>query len=161
VQDSSRLHPSARKVQDALERLGYPHRVVEVDETTRSAEEAARTIGCEIGQIVKSLVFRGRESGEPILVLASGSNRVDVGKLEALAGEPVEKPDAKFVREHTGFAIGGIPPVGHTGDLEVYIDEDLLRFDEVWAAAGTPHHVFPIAPQELVELTGGRTAATA
>ncbi|WP_243638060.1 YbaK/EbsC family protein [Rubrobacter taiwanensis] len=155
-----RLPPSAQRVQEELKSRGYPHRVVETEETTRSAEEAARAVGCGVGQIVKSLVFRGRDSGRPILILASGANRVDVAKIGKLAGEPVEKPDAKFVREHTGFAIGGVPPVGHPERLQTYIDEDLMRYGEVWAAGGTPNHVFRLAPNELADMTGGKVAVT-
>ena len=108
-----------------------------------------------MGQIVKSLVFR-RGDGAPLLVLASGANRVDEGKLEALVGTQVGKADADFVRAATGFAIGGVPPAGHPSPIETLVDEDLLAFEQVWAAAGTPRTVFPVAPTELVELTNGR-----
>ena len=104
-------------------------------------------------------MFRGKSSGRPLLALVSGSNRVDEKKLAALAGEAVEKADADFTRQHTGFAIGGVPPLGHTAALLTFIDEDLLQYAEVWAAAGTPHAVFRIAPADLVRASGGRTAA--
>lgn len=138
--------------------LGHP--VSTFPEGTRTAADAAAAIGCEVGQIVKSLVFR-RASGAALLVVASGSNRVDEAKLEALAGEPVGKADAAFVRAATGFAIGGVPPAGHASPVETIVDEDLLAFDEVWAAAGTPRTVFPLTPAELVEMTGGRVADVA
>ena len=115
-------------------------------------------MGCTVGQIVKSLIFRGKDSGKPLLALVSGSNRVDEKKLSALAGEAVEKATPDFARQHTGFAIGGVPPVGHTEAIETYIDEDLLQYEEVWAAAGTPHAVFPIRPADLVRASGGQTA---
>ncbi len=116
---------------------------------TRTAQDAAAAIGCEVGQIVKSLVFR-RPDGTPLLVLCSGANRVDEGALG------VEKADAAFVREHTGAAIGGVPPFGHPEPLETVVDSDLMRFDVVWAAAGTPTSVFPIEAAHIVRLTGGR-----
>ena len=136
------------------------HRVSTFPEGTRTAGDAAAAIGCEVGQIVKSLVFR-RASGAALLVVASGSNRVDEAKLAALAGERVGKADAAFVREATGFAIGGVPPAGHDAPVETIVDEDLLAFEEVWAAAGTPRDVFPLTPSELVAMTGGRVADVA
>ncbi len=138
--------------------LGHP--VSTFPEGTRTAADAAAAIGCSVGQIVKSLVFR-RASGAALLVVASGSNRVDEARLEALAGEPVGKADAEFVRSATGFAIGGVPPAGHTAPVETIVDEDLLAYEEIWAAAGTPRTVFPLSPDELVALTGGRVADVA
>lgn len=126
--------------------------VREFPEGVRTAVDAARAVGCEVGAICKSLVFRRRDDGAPLLVIASGANRVD----EAALG--VAKADADFVREVTGAAIGGVPPFNHPRPIETVIDEDLLAYDEVWAAAGTPTHVFPIAPAVLVERTGGRVA---
>jgi prolyl-tRNA editing enzyme YbaK/EbsC (Cys-tRNA(Pro) deacylase) len=149
------LSSSAAKVQAALQTMGLDCQVVELPGSTRTAVEAAQAVGCTVGQIVKSLIFRGKASQRPLLVLASGSNRVDEKRLAALAGEPVEKADAEFTRLHTGFAIGGIPPVGHTEPITTFIDEDLLTFGEVWAAAGTPHAVFRIAPPDLVRASGG------
>lgn len=132
---------------------------MELEKTARSAREAAEALGVSVGQIVKSLVFRGARSGRPILVLASGPNRADEGVVSALAGEPVEKADAAFVREKTGFAIGGVPPVGHTELSAVTIvDEDLLRHETVWAAAGHTHVVFGLPPARLPEMTAGRVA---
>jgi len=152
------LSSSARKVQQALQSLGLDLQVVELPGSTRTALEAAQAVGCQVGQIVKSLVFKAKRSQRPILVIASGQNRVDERLVEALIGEPLGKADADFVRERTGFVIGGVPPVGHTERLETYIDEDLLQYDEIWAAAGTPHAVFRLTPEDLVKMTGGEVA---
>ena len=138
--------------------LGRP--VSTFPQGTRTAAEAAAAVGCEVAQIVKSLVFR-RAGGDALLVLVSGRNRVDERKVEALVGEAVGKADAAFVRSATGFAIGGVPPAGHPSPLETLVDEALLEHDEVWAAAGTPRTVFPIAPRDLVGLTGGRVGDVA
>ena len=153
------LHVSAKRVQDALQACGLNCRVAELPQSTRTAAQAAQAIGCQVGQIVKSLVFRGAASGQAILVLASGANRVDEQALSDLVGETVEMADADFVRAQTGFAIGGVPPVGHLRRLVVFIDEDLLQYETVWAAAGTPHAVFEVAPGELVPIAGGRLVA--
>ena len=155
---SEELSTSAMKVQAALTALGLECLVSELPGSTRTALEAAQAVGCTVGQIVKSLVFRGKGSGKPLLALVSGSNRVDEKKLAALAGEAVEKADADFTRQHTGFAIGGVPPVGHAETIETYVDEDLLQYTEIWAAAGTPHAVFPIRPADLVRASGGKVA---
>ncbi|HSD21902.1 MAG TPA: YbaK/EbsC family protein [Anaeromyxobacter sp.] len=152
------LHPTAQRVQDALAARGLANEVVEVAASARTAAEAAAALGCEVAQIVKSLVFRGRESGRAILVEASGANRVSEEAVRALLGEPIERADPAFVREQTGFAIGGIPPIGHARELVTLVDEDLLRFDRIWAAAGHPRAVFPLTPGELVAMTGGRVA---
>lgn len=152
----SELSPSARKVQDALQAQGLQLEVVELPASTRTAVEAAQAIGCQVDQIVKSLVFKAKRSESPVLVLASGGNRVNERRIEALIGEPLGKADAEFVRQQTGFAIGGVPPVGHVQELETFIDEDLLNFDTLWAAAGTPFAVFRLAPGDLVKMTGGR-----
>lgn len=150
------LSSSARKVQDALNALGISLDVVELSSSTRTALEAAEAVGCEVGQIVKSLVFKAKRSERPILVIASGKNRVDEKKIETLIGEPLGKADADFVRLHTGFVIGGVPPLGHTERLETFIDEDLLEYLEVWAAAGTPNAIFRLNPKDLARMTGGR-----
>jgi len=155
------LKPSAQRVQAALSARGLDLQVVELEVTARSAAEAAAAVGCQVGQIAKSLVFRAGSSGRAVLVIASGANRVDLKRVEALVGEALEKPDADFVRAETGFAIGGIPPVGHDHPLLTVIDEDLLRFDRIWAAAGHPNAVFALTPAQLVELTSGRVARTA
>lgn len=138
--------------------LGHP--VSTFPEGTRTAADAAAAIGCDVSQIVKSLVF-ARASGEPLLVLASGRSQVDEGKLERLVGEPVGKADAAFVRAATGQAIGGVAPAGHPQPIETLVDEDLMGLDEVWAAAGTPRTVFSLTPAELVVLTSGRVADVA
>ncbi|HVO18974.1 MAG TPA: YbaK/EbsC family protein [Anaeromyxobacter sp.] len=155
------LKPSAQRVQAALSARGLDLQVVELEVTARSAAEAAAAVGCQVGQIAKSLVFRAGSSGRAVLVIASGANRVDLKRVEALLGEALEKPDADFVRAETGFAIGGIPPVGHDHPLLTVIDEDLLRFERIWAAAGHPNAVFALTPAQLVEMTGGRVARTA
>lgn len=155
----SELSPSAKKVQHALTALGLPLEVVELPGSTRTAVEAAQAIGCQVGQIVKSLVFKSKRSQRPILVIASGINRVDEKKIEALIGEPLGKADAGFVRQHTGFVIGGVPPVGHLQPLETYIDEDLLQYEEIWAAAGTPHAVFRLQPKDLEQMSAGRVVS--
>jgi prolyl-tRNA editing enzyme YbaK/EbsC (Cys-tRNA(Pro) deacylase) len=138
--------------------LGHP--VSTYPAGTRTAADAAAAIGCDVAQIVKSLVFRKR-SGGALLVLVSGRNRVDEAKVGALVAEPISKADAAFVREATGFAIGGVPPAGHAEPIETLVDRDLLSLGELWAAAGTPQTVFPIAPEELVRVTGGRVADVA
>jgi prolyl-tRNA editing enzyme YbaK/EbsC (Cys-tRNA(Pro) deacylase) len=155
------LKPSAQRVQDALLARGFQNQVQELTETARSAAEAAAAVGCTVGQIAKSLVFKGRQSGKAVLVIASGANRVDLAKVQALLGEPLDRAEPDFVREQTGFAIGGIPPVGHAAPLVTVIDEDLLRHERIWAAAGHPNAVFPLTPDELVRLTGGQVATTA
>ena len=155
------LKPSAQRVQDALTERGLGERVQELPTTARSAAEAASALGCQVGQIAKSLVFRARSSGRAILVIASGANRVDLARVEAVLGEPLDKADADFVRAETGFAIGGVPPLGHARPLLTLLDEDLLRHERIWAAAGHPQAVFPLTPEELVRLTGGRVARTA
>ncbi len=147
------LPRSARRVQAALIERGLPADIHRLADSTRTAPEAAAAVGCELGAIVKSLVMRGVRSGEPVLALVSGANRADVTVIETALGEPVERPDADYVREITGYSIGGIPPVGHPRALPTLLDEDLLRFETVWAAAGHPHAVFPIAPATLAQTT--------
>jgi prolyl-tRNA editing enzyme YbaK/EbsC (Cys-tRNA(Pro) deacylase) len=142
-------------VLDALTALGLTVQILELSESTRTAAEAAKAVGCNVGQIVKSLVFRGAKSDRPVLVLASGVNRVNEKKIEAHIGEPVAKADANFVRVRTGYAIGGVPPVAHKEQLLTLIDSDLLAFPTLWAAAGTPNAVFRITPSELVRATAG------
>ena len=161
MNESEAISSSAARVQAILARAGGDHRVVRFAETTRTAEDAAVAIGTTVGQIAKSLIFRGKTSDRPVLVIASGANRVDEKAVAALVGEPIGRADPDFVRTHTGFAIGGVAPVGHLTPPVTLIDEDLLRFTEIWAAAGTPYAVFRLAPAELVPLTGGRVAAVA
>ena len=153
--------PSALRVPAVL---GDGFRVLEFPASTRTAAEAAQAIGCTVGQIVKSLVFRisnGAASGRALLVLVSGANRVDTGKLAGLLGGDVVMGDPKFVRATTGFAIGGIPPLGHAQPLDVVIDSHLLALDSLWAAAGHPNSLFPLTPDELRRMTGGRVADVA
>jgi len=155
-QEFHQLSSSAQRVQEALKVLGLELQVVELQETTKTSADAARAVGCEVGQIAKSLVFRGQKTQRPILVIASGSNRVNEKRVGELISEPLGKADADFVRQKTGFVIGGVPPVGHAEKLEIFIDEDLLRYSEIWAAAGTPNAVFKLTPSDLVRMTEGR-----
>jgi prolyl-tRNA editing enzyme YbaK/EbsC (Cys-tRNA(Pro) deacylase) len=149
--------PSALKVQAVL---GPELQVLEFEASTRTSEEAATAVGCTVGEIAKSLIFRAAD-GRPVLVIASGANRVDEKKVRALLGQKIERADPDFVREATGFVIGGVPPVGHASPSIVLIDGDLERFAFVWAAAGTPNAVFRIAPGDLIRMTGGRVAEVA
>ena len=150
--------PSALKIQAEL---GDRFQVLEFDLSTRTAADAAAAIGCEVAKIAKSLVFRAANSGRAVLIIASGVDRVDENKAAAALGERIARADADFVRESTGFAIGGVPPLGHKTKPIVLIEQSLMRFDEIWAAAGTPNAVFRLTPSDLVELTGGRTVAVA
>lgn len=150
------LRPAAQRVQSALRELGIEAEVRELPQSTRTAREAAEAVNVAVGQIVKSLVFMAGE--RPVLVCASGSNRVDVRKLAELVGAPVRQAAPDEVRESTGYAIGGVPPVGHTRSLRVLIDRDLLQYDEIWAAAGTPFAVFKTTPKDLLRMTGGEIA---
>jgi prolyl-tRNA editing enzyme YbaK/EbsC (Cys-tRNA(Pro) deacylase) len=150
------LSASAQRVQDTLTSLGHSEPVFELPIPVRTAADAAREVGCEVGQIAKSLIFRAQHTGRPVLVIASGANRVDVERLHVLLGEPIVKADPDFVREHTGYSIGGIPPVGHVHRIETLIDEDLLHYQRIWAAAGHPNALFPLAPADLVRMAGGR-----
>lgn len=154
---NQQLAKSAHSVQEALQKAGLKCTVLELQSSTRTAADAAKSIGCDIAQIVKSLIFKTKETGRPVLVLASGSHRVDEKQLESLIGEPIGKADGDFTREITGFAIGGIPPIGHKQTIDlIFIDQDLLKFDKAWAAAGTPHAVFCIGGKELATITKGR-----
>jgi prolyl-tRNA editing enzyme YbaK/EbsC (Cys-tRNA(Pro) deacylase) len=149
---------SVQRVQEALRSLGRGHEVVDLGLSARTAADAARAVGCRVDQIAKSLVFRLRDSGRPLLVVTSGAHRVDEAKVAALVGEPLERADAAFVRAETGFAIGGVAPIGHARPLMTLIDAHLLAFEEIWAAAGHPNTVFRLTPDELVTMTGGRVA---
>ena len=144
------------RVQAALAAAGVDTRIEEFPSSTSTAQEAAATVGTSVGQIVKSLVFLAGDS--PVVALVSGLNRLDPQRLAALRGAAIGKADADAVREVTGYSIGGVPPIGYPAPIPTYIDRDLLQYDVVWAAAGTPRHVFPIAPQELVRITGGSVA---
>ena len=155
------LSDAARRVQDALLAAGFANTVRELEVAVKTAAAAAEAVGCTPAQIVKSLVFQGASSGVPVLVVASGANRVSEAKLETLLGEPVRMGPPKFVREVTGYAIGGIPPVGHAQKLDTIVDAHLLTLDGLWAAAGHPNSLFPLTPDELVRMTGGRVAEVA
>jgi prolyl-tRNA editing enzyme YbaK/EbsC (Cys-tRNA(Pro) deacylase) len=150
------LSPSAQKVQDQIQALGFDYIVIEHAESTRTAQEAAERAGCQLGQIVKSLIFKGKDSGKPILVLTSGANRVDEKRISEYAGEAIGRADADFVRVVTGFAIGGVPPVGHLQKMETYLDEDFLQFETIWAAAGTPNAIFELKTKDLEKMTSGK-----
>ncbi len=153
--------PSVERVRAALAAAGHDARIVELSGAARTAQAAAGFLGCELAQIANSLVFRLVRSGAPLLVMSSGANRVDTARLEALVSEPVGKADAAFVRARTGFAIGGVAPVGHAESIRTLIDSDLARHPEIWAAAGHPHTVFRLDFGALVRLTGGMPAAVA
>mgnify|MGYP001105490663 CR=1 FL=1 len=150
------LSANAQKIQDALAALGMTLQVVELPASTRTAVEAAQAVHCQVGQIVKSLVFRAAHSERPVLVVASGANRVNEALIGQVLGEPIGKADADYVRLRTGFAIGGVPPLAHAEPLTIFIDQDLFQYAEIWAAAGTPHAVFCLTPAQLVAMTGGR-----
>lgn len=158
VEPQPALKASAQRVQDALAVRGFVHRVVELPDSTRTAAEAAQALGCTVGQIAKSLLFVGQQSGRGILVIASGANRVDEKALQALVGEKMRKADADAVRSLTGYVIGGVPPLGHAQPLAIYIDASLLPYDQIWAAAGHPKAVFALAGSELAAMTGGDVA---
>jgi prolyl-tRNA editing enzyme YbaK/EbsC (Cys-tRNA(Pro) deacylase) len=153
------LPESATRVQEHLKAQGSSARVVELPAGTLAAAEAARAIGCSVSQIAKSIVFRAAQSGRPVLVVASGSHRVDEAVIASLLGEPIQKASPDFVRESTGFAIGGVPPVAHQRPPVTFLDAHLLSLSTIWAAAGTPTTVFALTPEELVRLTGGRVAS--
>ncbi len=152
---------SLERVRQALADAGLESEIVELPESTRTAADAARAVDCQVAQIVKSLVFRGQESGRAYLVLTSGANRVDTAKLQAELGEAVKMADAEFVRQRTGFSIGGVAPVGHRQPVPTLIDRDLTQHDEIWAAAGTPNAVFRLSPAQLQQLVGDRLAEVA
>ncbi|MDH5410622.1 MAG: YbaK/EbsC family protein [Alphaproteobacteria bacterium] len=155
------LSTSAQKVQAALVARGFSFEVQELNQSTRTAAEAAAAIGCDVAQIAKSILFRGESSGRAVLVIASGTNRVDEKAVAELLGEQPGKADADFVRQQTGFVIGGVPPIGHDKPITTFIDEDILAFDTIWAAAGTPFAVFRLDPKSLATLTGGQVARVA
>ena len=152
---SEALSSSAQRVQDFLKAQDCAFQVRELDDSTRTAQAAADALECTVGQIAKSLVFVDQATGDPILVIASGSNRVDVKKIEEATGLVLEKADGKWVKKIVGFAIGGVPPVGHLQPLRTFLDPDLRQYDVIWAAAGTPHAVFALTPAELERVTNG------
>jgi len=153
--------PSVARVRKALDEAGLDAQIVELPGAARTAKAAAEFLGCDVGQIANSLVFRGGTSGQALLVMSSGAKRVDLDRLAALAGEPVEKADAGFVRGATGFAIGGVAPVGHCGPLRTFVEESLSAYSEIWAAAGHPHTVFRLTYQDLLRITRGAAVRAA
>lgn len=156
------LAKSAQSVQEALHKAGLSCKVVELSSSARTASDAAISVGCDIAQIVKSLIFKTKETEKPVLVLTSGSNRVDEKRIEVQLGESIVKADANFTRDVTGFAIGGIPPIGHKTPIDlIYIDEDLMALDDVWAAAGTPNAIFCLKSKDLLDVTKGTVVSVA
>lgn len=151
------MSKSLARVAAALKDAGIETEIREMGDT-RTAADAAAAVGCEVDQIAKSIIFRGEESGHVVLFLTAGGNRVDADKATALAGQPLGKADAALIRAETGFAIGGVAPVGHLSEIAAFIDPRLLEFDTVWAAAGTPRHVFAITPADLLRVSGARRA---
>lgn len=147
-------HPTALRTAQLLADAGIDTRVVEFEQPTRTSADAAAAIGCSVAEIAKSIVFRGERSGQAIVVVASGDNRVSEAKVAALVAEPLARADADFVRSATGYAIGGVAPLGHTQPVKLLLDEDLQRFETIWAAAGTPFSVFALTPAQLRQLTG-------
>ena len=155
------LPAATLRVQQALAERGVETTIVYFERAARTSAEAAAAVGCRVDQIAKSLVFRLANSGAPLLVIASGANRVDEARVAGMVGEPLGKADADFVRAHTSFAIGGVAPLAHPAPLATLVDEHLLKWERIWAAAGHPHTVFPLTPAELVRITGGRVVAVA
>jgi prolyl-tRNA editing enzyme YbaK/EbsC (Cys-tRNA(Pro) deacylase) len=155
------LPAASVRVREALAARGLETTIVYLERAARTSAEAAAAVGCRVDQIAKSLVFRLAPSGAPLLVIASGANRVDETRVGALLGESLGKADADFVRAHTGFAIGGVAPIGHPAPLTTLIDEHLMAWERIWAAGGHPHTVFPLTPAELVRITGGRVVPVA
>ncbi|PQJ62771.1 YbaK/EbsC family protein [Photobacterium angustum] len=153
---SKELKSSSLKVQEFLSRNGQDFVVQEMPSSTRTASDAAESIGCTVSQIAKSVIFKHGETGEPVLVVASGSNMVCADKVKEATGIVLTKADASFVREKVGYAIGGVPPVAHNSSVHTILDKDLNQYSEIWAAAGTPNSVFKLNPQKLGELTQGQ-----
>ncbi|MGE5615440.1 MAG: YbaK/EbsC family protein [Bacillota bacterium] len=149
------LSRSARKIQDLLTSRGAECEVVQLPASTRTSAEAAAAVGCSVAQIAKSIVLRTAQSDKAVIVVASGVNRVNEAKVAGYIGEPIRKADADFVREKTGFVIGGVPPIGHAEPIDTIVDEDLMKLGDVWAAAGTPNSVFKVSAENLLALTGG------
>lgn len=152
------MSKSLKRVRAALEAAGIAYDLREMEASTRTAQEAADAAGCALDQIVKSIIFRGETSGHVKLFLTAGGNRVSDAKASAVAGEPLGKADADLIRAETGFAIGGVSPVGHLNPVSAFLDPRLMEFDLVWAAAGTPRHIFSIDPKVLPDLTGATIA---
>ena len=156
---TEKLPDSAQAVQQALKSKGIDARIVVLPQSARTAKDAAAAVGCQVDQIAKSLIFRRTDTNQPVLVIASGSNRVDEQLVSAYLNAEIVKADADFVRSSTGFAIGGIPPLGHRNPIQTLVDQSLFQHDLVWAAAGTPNAVFSLNPHRLVEITNGQVVA--
>ena len=154
------LPDTAQRVADLLDAMGHDRPVIMLPETGKTSAEAAAGLGCSVAEIAKSIVFRRLSDDAPVMVIASGANRVDVAKVEALTGA-VGKADARFVKERIGFAIGGVCPIGHRGKTHILVDEDLMELEIIWAAAGHPHAVFSLTPKQLLEMTGAAAADVA
>lgn len=157
--DTRPLPASAQRVQQALAEAGLAARVIELALAARTSQQAADALGIAVGQIAKSLIFRAEPSGRAVLVIAAGDRRVDEARIAAALGEAIGRADPTFVRAHSGFAIGGVAPLAHAQSMVTFVDASLRRFDVVWAAGGTPHCVFPIAPADLLRVSGGAEIA--
>lgn len=153
---SKRLKNNIQRVQNELQRLGFSYQVIELPKTTHTALDAAKALSCQIGQIAKSIIFKTKSTNQPILVIASGLNQIDEEKIAKHISESVEKAEANFILEKTGFIIGGVPPLGHLKKIKTFIDEDLFQYEEIWAAAGAPNAVFKFKPQDLIKMTDGQ-----
>ncbi|MBO1111245.1 YbaK/EbsC family protein [Bordetella petrii] len=160
AESATPLPESAQRVARLLQDLGHEHAIVILPQTGKTSAEAAQGLGCQVAQIAKSIIFRRRADNVPVLVIASGVNRVDETKVAGLVGE-LAKADARYVREMTGYAIGGVCPIGHAVKPAMLIDQDLLQYDTLWAAAGHPHAVFRLSPRQLVDMTGAPVADVA
>lgn len=154
------VRDSSKRIQDLLHEHKLGLKVIEFKEPTRTSQAAANVIGCEVGQIAKTLIFKGKSTGKPVCIIASGKNRVDEQKVAHHIGEEIEKPDAQFVKKHTGFVIGGVSPIGFEFDIKPLIDEDLMVYQELWAAAGSPYSVFQLSPTDLQKITQGQVVST-
>lgn len=153
---SDKLTSNAQKIQNILNELGFSIEVKELPDSTRTSSDAAKALGCDISQIAKTIVFKGVETEKPYLVIASGSNRIKEKKIEKFVKEKIKKAGADFVKNKTGFSIGGVPPLGHIEKIPTFIDKDLFKYPEIWAAAGTPNAVFKLTPEQLIKITGGK-----
>ncbi|CAP40986.1 YbaK/EbsC family protein [Bordetella petrii] len=160
AESATPLPESAQRVARLLQELGHEHSIVILPQTGKTSAEAAQGLGCQVAQIAKSIIFRRRADDVPVLVIASGVNRVDEAKVAGLVGE-LAKADARYVRDMTGYAIGGVCPIGHAVKPAMLIDQDLFQYDTLWAAAGHPHAVFQLSPQQLVAMTGAPVADVA
>ncbi|WP_227751976.1 YbaK/EbsC family protein [Viridibacillus arvi] len=153
------MKESALVIQTKLQSLGFDNQVVELPDSARTAQEAADVIGCTVAQIAKSIIFRMKNTNTPLLVVASGINRINEKHIAKVIEDKLSKADAEFVCEHTGFVIGGVAPIGHVSEIQTLIDEDLFQYDTIWAAAGHPKAVFQLTADELLQLTGGKIVA--